>query len=106
MGAWGPLALQARRQTLRELLAQRERQQARLLARSRAEGIERAEVEHRRKEVTQAPQGLTQHLRQLAAQAQQHVHGAALAQGLAVLCHRIQPPLDNLTFAQRRQLVE
>jgi site-specific DNA recombinase len=34
------------------------------------------------------------------------VHVAALAQGIAALCQRLQPTLDKLTFAQRRQLVE
>jgi hypothetical protein len=31
---------------------------------------------------------------------------AALAQGLEAFCRRLQPTLDQLTFAQRRQLVE
>jgi site-specific DNA recombinase len=56
--------------------------------------------------VTQSQQGLNQQLRQLDAQAQQHVNVAALAQGIETFCKRIQPTLDNLTFAQRRQLVE
>jgi site-specific DNA recombinase len=57
MGAWLPQALQARRQTLRELLAQLERQQARLLDLYLAEVIEREEFERRRKEVTQTQHG-------------------------------------------------
>ncbi len=48
MGEWLPQALQARRQTLREILAQRARQQARLLDLSLAEIIEREEFERRR----------------------------------------------------------
>jgi len=60
-----------------------------------AEVIEREEFERRRKEVTQTQHGLTQQLRQLDAQAQQHVNVAALAQGIAVFCQRIQPTLDN-----------
>src|SRR5205823_2871699 len=51
MGAWVPQALQARRQTLRDVLAQLERQQARRLDLSLAEGIEREECERKRKEV-------------------------------------------------------
>src|SRR5262249_33867036 len=106
MGEWLPQALQARRQTLRDVLAQLERQQARLLDLYLAEVIEREEFERRRKEVTQSQQGLRQQLRQLDAQAQQHVNVAALAQGIETFCQRMQLTLDNLTFAQRRQLVE
>jgi site-specific DNA recombinase len=106
MGEWLPQALQARRQTLRDVLAQLERQQARLLDLYLAEVIERAEFARKRKEVTQTQHGLTQQLRQLDAQAQQHVNVAALAQGIEALCQRLLPTLDTLTFAQRRQLVE
>jgi site-specific DNA recombinase len=106
MGEWLPQALQARRQTLRDVLAQLERQQARLLDLYLAEVIEREEFERKRKEVTQSQQGLAQQLRQLDAQAHQHVNVAALADGIESFCQRLQPTLDNLTFAQRRQLVE
>jgi len=106
MGAWLPQALQARRQTLRDVLAQLERQQARLLDVYLAEVLEREEVARRRKEVAQSQQGLTQQLRQLETQAQQPVNVAALSQGLEALCQRLQPTLDQLTFAQRRQRVE
>ena len=57
MGEWLPQALQARRQTLRDVLAQLERQQARLLDLSLAEVMEREEFERRRKEVAQTQQG-------------------------------------------------
>ena len=106
MGAWLPQALHARRQTLRDVLAQLERQQARLLDLYLAEVIEREEFARRRKEVAQSQQGFMQQLRQLDAQAQQHVNVAALAQGIEAFGQRIQPTLDQLTFAQRRQLVE
>jgi site-specific DNA recombinase len=106
MGEWLPQALQARRQTLRDVLAQLERQQARLLDLSLAEVIQRAEVERKRKEGTQTQHGLTQQLRQLDAQAQRHVNVAALAEGIEALCQRLPPTLDTWTFAQRRQLVE
>src|SRR5262245_42458413 len=65
MGVWLPQALHARRQTLRDVLAQLERQQARLLDLYLAEVIEREEFARRRKEVAQNQQGLTQQLRQL-----------------------------------------
>src|SRR5215475_11100543 len=104
-GAWLPQALHARRQTLRDVLAQLERQQARLLDLYLAEVIEREEFARRRKEVAQNQQGLTQQLRQLDTQAQQHVNVAALSQGIEAFCQRLQPTLDALTFAQRRPLV-
>ena len=106
MGEWLPQALQARRQTLRDVLAQRARQQARLLDVYLAEVIERAECERKRQEVTQTQRGLTQQLRQLDAQAQQHVNVAAFAQGIEAFGQRLHATRDNLTFAQRRQLVE
>jgi site-specific DNA recombinase len=106
MGEWLPQALQARRQTLRDVLAQLDRQQARLLDLHLAEVIEREEFERKRKEVAQSQHGLRQQLRQLEAQTQQHVNVSALTQGIETFCKRLQPTLDNLTFAQRRQLVE
>jgi site-specific DNA recombinase len=57
LGAWLPQALPARRQTLREVLAQLARQQARRLALYLAEVSEREEVARRRQEVAQSPQG-------------------------------------------------
>ena len=104
-GAWLPQALQARRKTLREALTQLERQQARLLEVYLAEIIGRDEFERKRQEVTQTQHGLAQQLRQLEAQAQQQGDIAALAQGLEAFCRRLQPTLDQLTFAQRRHLV-
>ena len=105
MGAWLPQALHARRHTLRDILAQRERQQARLLDVYLAEVIEREECARRRQEVAQSQHGFMPQLRQRDAQAQQHVNGAALAQGIEACGQRMQPTLDKLTFAQRRQLV-
>ena len=57
MGEWLPQALYARRQTLRDVLAQFERQQARLLDVYLAEVIEREEFERRRQEVAQTHHG-------------------------------------------------
>jgi len=57
MGAWWPQALHARRQTLRDVLAQLERPQARRLDLYLAEVIEREEGARRRTEVAQSQPG-------------------------------------------------
>jgi site-specific DNA recombinase len=105
-GAGLPHALQARRRTLQQALAQWERQQARLLEVSLADIIGRDEFERQHKEVTQTQQGLTHQLRPREAQAPQQVNVAALAHGIETFCRRLRPTLDTLTFAQRRPLVE
>src|SRR5215813_8960316 len=104
-GEWLPHALQARRHTLRKALAEVERQQARLLEVYLAAIIGREEFDRKHQELTQTQHGLAQQLRQLELQAQQQVDVAVLAQGIEAFCHRIGPTLEQLTFAQRRQLV-
>jgi site-specific DNA recombinase len=106
MGEWLPQALQARRKTIQDALAQLDRQQARLLDAYLAEIIGRDEFERKRQEVQQTQNGLTQQLRQLDAQAQRQIDVATLAEGISTFCQRIQPTLNRLDFAQRRQLVE
>src|SRR5712691_9082627 len=104
-GAWLPQALQARQCTLREVLAQIERQHVRLLDVYLAEVIGREEFERKRHELTQTQQSVSQQLRQIEAQAHQQVDVLALAHGIDAFCHRLGPTLDHLTFTQRRQLV-
>jgi len=106
VGAWLPQALQDRQHALRTTLAQLERQQTRLLEVYLAEVISRNEFERKRQEITQTQSGLTQQLRQLEAQAQKQLDTAQLATGIADFCQRLRPTLEQLTFAQRRQLVE
>ena len=105
-GEWLPQALQARRQTLQKAIAQLERQQARLLEVYLAEVIGQDEFERKRFELVQTQQGLERQLRQLDAQVQQQIDIAALSVGIEEFCQRVQPTLDNLSFQQRRQLVE
>ena len=105
-GEWLPQALQSRRQSVKEALAQLERQQARLLEVFLAEIISRDEFERKRQELNQAQQGLSQQMRQLELQAQRQINIAQLATHIQDFCQRIQPTLDQLDFAQRRQLVE
>jgi site-specific DNA recombinase len=105
-GEWLPQALQARRRTLSQALAQLERQQARLLDAYLTEIIGPDEFERKHRELMQLQHGLTQQLRQLEAQAQQQFETANLAQHIEAFCQRLQPTLEQLDFAQRRQLVE
>jgi site-specific DNA recombinase len=105
-GEWLPQALQSRRQSVKEALAQLERQQARLLEVFLAEIISRDEFERKRQELNQTQQGLSQQMRQLELQAQRQINTAKLATHIQDFCQRIQPTLDQLDFAQRRQLVE
>jgi site-specific DNA recombinase len=106
MGEWLPQALQARRKTLQDALAHLERQQTRLLDAYLAEIIGSDEFERKRQEVQQTHNGLSQQLRQLDAQAQRQIDVAKLAEGITSFCQRLQPTLEQLSFAQRRQLVE
>ena len=105
-GEWLPQALQAQRQILNKTLKHLAGQQARLLDLYLAEIIERAEFDRKRQELTQMQNGLTQQLGELEAQAQKQLNVVALANGIEAFCQRLQPTLEKLDFAQRRQLVE
>ena len=105
-GEWLPQALQSRRETLHKAIAQLERQQTRLLEVYLAEIISQDEFERKRHELTHTHNGLEQQLRQLDAQAQKQIDIAALTVGIQDFCQRTEPTLQDLNFAQRRQLVE
>ena len=105
-GEWLPQALQDRQRTLRASLAQLERQQTRLLEVYLAEVIGRDEFERKQHELVQTQNGLTQQLRQLELQAQKQLDVAKLATHIEDFCQRLAPTLEQLDFAQRRQLVE
>jgi hypothetical protein len=105
-GAWLPQALQARRKTVTDALSHVRRQQERLLDVYLAEVIEREEFERKRQELARMQEGLRRQLRQLEAQVQDQMDTAALAEGIEAFCERVQQTLTQLTFAQRRQLVE
>jgi site-specific DNA recombinase len=105
-GAWLPQALQARQHTLHHALAQLQRQQERLLEVYLAEIIGRDEFERKHQEMAQSHHGLAQQLRQLEAQAKRQTEVTQLASYVEAFCQRLQPTLEQLDFAQRRQLVE
>ena len=105
-GGWLPQTLQDRRRTLERNLAQLQRQRERLLDAYLAEVIGQEELARKRSAVDQTQNGYAQQLRQLEAQAHKHIEAAHLATGIEDFCQRIRPTLPQLTFAQRRQLVE
>jgi site-specific DNA recombinase len=105
-GEWLPQALRARQKTVTDALAQVERQLARLLDIYLAEIITRAEFERKHHDLTGQQEGLRQQQRQLEAQAQQHLDVIELTDKITALCNRLQATLDQLDFAQQRQLVE
>jgi site-specific DNA recombinase len=105
-GEWLPQALQARRRTLQQALAQLARQQERLLEVYLAEIIGRDEFERKHQELVQSHHGLAQQLRQVEAQGQRQTEVAQLASHSETFCQSLQPALEQMDFAQRRQLVE
>ncbi|MGB4949508.1 MAG: recombinase family protein [Rhizobiaceae bacterium] len=105
-GEWLPQALQARRKTVQDALKQLDRQQTRLLEVFLADVVQRPEFERKRHELMQTQQGLEQQLRQLEVQAQKHIDTLELGKNIEAFCQRIQPTLEQLDFAQRRQLIE
>jgi hypothetical protein len=83
-----------------------QRQQERLLDVYLAEVIEREEFERKRQELARTQEGVRRQLRHLEAQVQDQMDTATLAEGIEAFCERVRQTLDQLTFAQRRQLVE
>jgi site-specific DNA recombinase len=104
-GEWLPHALRARQKTVEDALAQLERQQERLLDVYLAGIIARAEFERKHHDLTSQQESLRQQQRQLHAQAQQQLDVVKLSQNITALCERLVPTLEQLDFAQRRQLV-
>jgi site-specific DNA recombinase len=98
--------LRARQKTVTDALGHLERQRTRLLDIYVAGIITREEFEHKHHALTGQQEGLRQQQRQLEAQAQQHLDTVKLAQSITAFCARLGPVLDQLDFAQQRQLVE
>jgi site-specific DNA recombinase len=105
-GEWLPQALQAQRQNLNKTLRHLTGQQARLLEVYLSEIIDRSEFERKRQELRQTQNGLGQRLKEMEAQAQKQLDVARLAMGIEEFCRRLEPTLEKVNFAQRRQLVE
>jgi site-specific DNA recombinase len=105
-GKWLPQQLQARSATLRQALAQLERQNERLLKAYLAEVIDLSELERKRSDIVQNEQALQIQLRQVEAQAEKRFEAATIAISVEAFCERVQQGLEQATFEQRKKLVE
>jgi site-specific DNA recombinase len=105
-GAWLPQQLQARQATIRQALAQLERQRQRLLDAYLAEVVGLAELERKRHELDRRRATLAAQQRQLDAIAEQRLELRAVADGIEAFCQTVRSGLATATFAQRRLLVE
>jgi site-specific DNA recombinase len=105
-GEWLPQALHARQKTVNDALAQLERQLARLLDLYLSGVIEHAVFERKHHDLSAQQEGLHQQQRQLEAQVQHHLDVVKLTDSITTFCTRLQTTLDQLDFAQQRQLVE
>ena len=105
-GHWVPQELQARLATVREAIAQGQRQDERLLTAYLNGVLDLAEFErtrhqlHRRREQWEAQE------RQLEANARQRVELTAFAAGIEQFCAAVRTGLVEATFEQRRRVVE
>ena len=105
-GKWLPQQLQARSKTLKQTIAQLDRQSERLLKAYLAEVIDLSELERKRQEIVQKKQALQTQLRQVEAQAEKRFEVAIIANSVETFCQRVQKGLEQSTFEQRRKLVE
>jgi site-specific DNA recombinase len=105
-GFWLPQELQARRTTLHQSAARLDNQLDRLTDAYLAAIMPLPEYQRRRNDLTRKLHSLAQQQSHLAAQVDHHREIAALTTSLQDFCNRIRVGLDNLTFEQKRQLVE
>jgi site-specific DNA recombinase len=94
-GAWLPQQLQARQTTIRQALAQLERQQQRLLDAYLAEVVGLAELERKRQELDRRRATLATQQRQLDAIAEQRLELRAIADGIQAFCQTVRAGLAN-----------
>lgn len=83
-----------------------ERQQERLLEAYIANIIQLSEFERKRKELIQKQEALNKQENQLQAKSTQMFTLAQVADSIEVFCAKIRLTLENISFEQKRQLVE
>lgn len=104
-GHWLPQELQAQLDGLTKASNQLERQQDRLLEAYVANVIQLAELERKRKELSQKQAAIQKQSLQLRAASSQQVALSQVANSIDAFCAKIRPVLDHASFEQKRQLV-
>ena len=105
-GHWLPQELQAQLEALTKAAKQLERQQERLLDAYIANVIQLAELERKRKELTQKQEAIQKQTNQLQATATQRIALSQVAESIEAFCIQIRPALEEASFEQKRQLIE
>ena len=105
-GQWLPQELKARRENLRQGRASLGRQLDRLTEAYLAEVIPLAEYQRRRRDLEQRDEALAAQEQQLAAETDQRMELAGVADSIEEFCARVRSGLEGASFEQRRKLVE
>jgi site-specific DNA recombinase len=105
-GHWLPQELQARTEALRKGQRNLAHQLERLTEAYLQGVIPLAEYQRRRQELEQKSQALATQEKQLAAQVDRQGQLAEMVQSIEAFCQRVQAGLAQVTFAQKRTLVE
>ena len=105
-GAWLPQELQARRENLRKAHLSVNQQIERLTEAYLAGIITLEELKRRRQDLAQRQEAVTSQVRQLEARAAQQPELAQVMSTIQEFCQRVQNGLEQVTFEQKRQLVE
>jgi site-specific DNA recombinase len=105
-GHWAPQELRARIDALKRATEQLERQQERLLEAYLADVVTLSELECKRQELARKQEALRTQQAQLEAAVTQRVELSQVAVSIEAFCAQVRPALEQVTFAQRRQLVE
>jgi site-specific DNA recombinase len=105
-GHWLPQELQSRREHLRKARHHLGQQRDRLTDAYLQDIIPLAEYERRRRDLEQKMEAIGQMEAQLLAQAHNQEQVAQLALSMTAFCQRVQQGLAQVTWEQKRQLVE
>jgi site-specific DNA recombinase len=105
-GHWLPQELQSQLEALNKASKQIERQQERLLEAYISNIIQLPEFERKRNELIQKQEALHKQENQLQAKSTQMFTLAQVADSIEVFCAKIRLTLEDISFEQKRQLVE
>jgi site-specific DNA recombinase len=105
-GQWLPQELQARRENLRKARVSLEQQMERLTDAYLANVLQLEEYKRRRHELEQRVSVIAEQKRQLEANVGHHDQLAGMVQSIEAFCQRVQQGISEVTFEQKRQLIE